>query len=422
MKFFANAKESLRRVNSALDLDSRNKKNPVKTKLVFGILSLLAAIFLWGFVAWDGAAEITRTIEVPVAYTKTANDIGIFKNSETVSVKVAGNMASLSRLNKSQLTAKVVLDGIAPGKYDLPVVVDNPSGVRVVSWKPSLVEVELYKKREKLFPISLKPLGGEDEDDTESFVAEILPASALVSGPSEQIALIHSLEARVEAKELKEGSSYTAELVAVDENNKPVTRIVINPKTVVIKPQEAKEGILYPVKIQLQGQPASGYEIASVRTAPEEIRLKGKSELLENIQQVEFPAIDVSGLKNNMHTVLSVSSLELGEGVEVVGSDKITVDITVKKGLATKTFANVPVTVTGYRHGEKWACVPSTVTVVAEGSRALLDSAATAPCTVCADLTSIVTSKITLPVIVKNVKNGVKILNVEPEEVALQRE
>lgn len=421
MKFFTNAKESLRRINSALDIDSRNKKNPVKTKLVFSVLSLLAAVLLWSFVAWDGTAEITRSIDVPVEYTKTAEDIGIFKNTETVSIKVAGNMASLSRLNKSQLTAKVILEGIAPGKYDLPVVVDNPSGVRIVSWKPSLVEVELYKKKEKLFPVSIKPLG-EGEDEMEPFAAEILPASALVSGPREQIDLISSLEARVDAKELKEGKSYTAELVAVDENNKPVTRVAVSPKTVVIKPQEAKEGIVYPIKIQLQGQPASGYEIASVRSIPEEIRLKGKSELLENIQQVELPAIDISGLKDNMHTVLSVNSLELGDGVEIVGADKVSVDITVKKGLATKTFTNVPVTVTGYRHGEKWACEPSMVTVVAEGSRVLLDSARAAPCTVCADLTSIVTSKITLPVIVKNVKSGIKILNVEPEEVTLHRE
>ncbi len=400
-----------------------SRKNPLYagTKFFFGMLSMLAALFLWAFVAWNGDSEITRTITVPLTCANAASGMEAFNYTGSVAVKVSGNMAILSKLNKKGFTAEVDLSGIAAGKYSLPVTVETPAGTRVVSVKPQLADIEIYRKAEKRFHVDLKPTG-ENEEAAEPVSAEIMPSAAFVSGPKEEIDKISSVEARVPAEQLRTDNPYTAELIAVDINDKPVVRIVINPKTVVVKPEIIAEGMSVPLKLPLYGQPAAGYEISSVRLTPDSVILKKQLEDASKINYIELPAVDVTGINGNLHTVLSLSSLELAPNIDLVKNDKITVDITLRKGLATKIFPNVAVKIEGAKQDEKWTVSPMHASVIAEGSRAQLDEISETPCDIVADVTSIVTDNIRLPLIFKNEKQGVRIIRIEPEDVLLKRE
>ena len=398
-----------------------SRKNPLYagTKFFFGMLSMLAALFLWAFVAWNGDSEITRTITVPLTCANAASGMEAFNYTNNVAVKVSGNMAILSKLNKKGFTAEVDLSGIAAGKYSLPVTVETPAGTRVVSVKPQLADVEIYRKIEKRFHVNLKPVGDEE---TEPVSAEIMPSAAFVSGPKEEIDKISSVEARVPAEQLRTDNPYTAELIAVDINDKPVVRVVINPKTVVVKPENIAEGMSVPLKLPLHGQPAAGYEISSVRLTPDSVILKKQLEDASKVNYIELPAVDVTGINGNLHTVLSLSSLELAPNIDLAKNDKITVDITLRKGLATKIFPNTAVKIEGAKQDEKWTVSPAHVSVIAEGSRNQLDEISETPCDIVADVTSIVTDNIRLPLIFKNEKEGVRIIRIEPEDVLLKRE
>ncbi|MDO4952780.1 MAG: CdaR family protein [Synergistaceae bacterium] len=424
IRVFEKIKNELRMFDYAFTgRDLTNRKDPryAKSKLIFACISMIAAILLWGIVAWNGNGEITRTVTVPISYSHPAQGMAAFRNTESVTVKIAGNMAQLSKLDKTELAAEVDISGIAPGKYSLPVNVSSPSGTRVVACVPQFVEIELYKKSEKNFRVRIKPVGPEAEE-TEPVTAEILPASASVSGPRDELAKVGGVEARVPTDVLEAEKPYTSELTAVDIDGKPVQRVVINPKTVVVKPEIQREGTAVPLKAVLHGQPAAGYEISSIKLTPERVNLAGEQTAIEGLHFIELPAIDITGIKEDFHTVLPlVVPLSLS-GVSLIGADSVRIDITLKKGLASKVYAGVPVKISGAKPGDRWICLPAKVSVSVEASRSLLDVATEYPCEAIADVTSIVSDSIKLPLIAENVKKGIRIVRIEPEEVILKRE
>ena len=424
IRAFEKIKNELRLFDYAFtgrDLTNRKDPNHAKSRLIFACISMIAALVLWSFVAWNGNGEITRTVKVPLNYSHPAQGMAAFRNTESVTVKIAGNMAQLSKLDKTELTADVDISDIASGKYSLPVNATSPAGTRVVSCVPQFVEVELYKKSEKNFRVRIKPVGPEAEE-TEQFAAEILPAAASVSGPRNELAKVGSVEARVPTDVLEAGKTYTAELTAVDIDGSPVQRVVINPKTVVVKPELQREGTAVPLKAVLHGQPAAGYEISSVKLTPERVNVAGEQTAIEGLHFIELPAVDITGIKEDLHTILPLTLPSSLSGVSLAGTDSVRIDITLKKGLASKVYAGVPVKVSGAKPGDRWICSPAKISVSVEASRSLLDVATEQPCEIVADVTSIVSDSIKLPLIAQNVKKGIRVVRIEPDEAILKKE
>ncbi len=400
-----------------------NKKNPryMQIKMLFAAISLLASVILWAYVAWNGNGDITRSVTIPVIYSHTGSGLDTLKYTEDVTVKISGSLSALSRMNKREITAIVDLAGIAVGRYSLPVNVEIPAGVRLVSVVPPFADVELYRKQQKHFSITLKPVG-PNADKINITSASIQPSSVSVNGPSEDVSKIAAIEARVPLEQLETNKTYTAELIAVDSENNPVNRITLRPSTAVISPENITSSDSIPLKLPLQGNPADGYEIYSVKLTPDSLHVKGSAKNIAAIQHIELPPLNVAGIKQNLHIILTIPRENLPAGIEIEGSDKITADITLKKGHAEKIYANVPIKIEGSKNGEKWRVSPAQAVITVSGDSALLSTVNEIPCELIADVTGVVSDSIKLPLVIKNLRKNLTITKTEPDEVTLKKE
>ena len=111
------------------------------------LFSLLLASILWYYVNTQSrflpAGLIEREFkEVPVKILTSSRELGRVKISpETVSLKVRGKKVLLSKLDKSDITLFIKLEGLKEGEYLLPLHWELPSEVEVVSIFPREVKV-----------------------------------------------------------------------------------------------------------------------------------------------------------------------------------------------------------------------------------------------------------------------------------------
>lgn len=111
------------------------------------LFSLVLASILWYYVNTQSrflpAGLIEKKFkEVPVKILTSSRELGRVKISpETVSIKVRGKKALLSKFDKSDITLFIKLEGLKEGEYLLPLHWELPSEVEVVSISPREVKV-----------------------------------------------------------------------------------------------------------------------------------------------------------------------------------------------------------------------------------------------------------------------------------------
>ena len=109
------------------------------------LVSLLAAMLLWGFVV--GGEKADMVLPVPIEFLGIQPGLELTAESpDTVNVQVRGLRGQLNRLKGDSLRAQVLLAGIHPGETSvriLPEHVRAPGGIQVVRITPSRVRVML---------------------------------------------------------------------------------------------------------------------------------------------------------------------------------------------------------------------------------------------------------------------------------------
>ena len=80
-------------------------------------VALFISMLIWVFVAWDGNTDGTKTMNVQVQYNNLARGYSMSVRTGVVTVRLAGRINVLSRLEQGDVTAQVDLQGLQIGKY-----------------------------------------------------------------------------------------------------------------------------------------------------------------------------------------------------------------------------------------------------------------------------------------------------------------
>lgn len=161
--------------------------------------------------------------------------------------------------------------------------------------------------------------------------------------------------------------------VKVQTNLSDVTVLKIEPAEVVISLESSKEKEL-PIVLDIQGKPATGYEVGNSYPLESKLMVKGGSNLANAIQIKATLQLDGSETENVNKKVKLVIINNVGEEVEnlKLPTEEMNVVVEIKKGKISKTL-NVAATISEASKGKyqgKIQVVPSQIVV--KGSEDLL--------------------------------------------------
>ena len=290
---------------------TRKKINKIgESRVLWGIVSVLIAFFLWVYVSNNEGEDYTQTFEnIPVVFTgeeamREAQGLIVTElNRSSVSVTLRGARREVSKLRSSDIQAVVDLSSITrPGtnsKYYYTVSfasgVDTNT-VTVERQSPSTVSFSVDRFSYKNVEIK----GVFNGSVAEGYKADLShmsfePSSIRVSGPEEEISAIDHAVVVIEREELDSTIRVDMNYTLVDNNGSPLElgSVTTDSEAVLVTfPVMAVKTVPLTLDI-IHG---AGTTDANVRTEcePNEIMISGSAEILKGINRISLGSLDLT--------------------------------------------------------------------------------------------------------------------------------
>ena len=107
------------------------------------------------------------------------------------------------------------------------------------------------------------------------------------------------MQVNVELQQASEDIVVTAEPIAYDENGKQVEGITMDASKVHVSIGIQKNKMVN-LTASTIGVPEEGYEIAEIRWSPQAVNIAGSEAILNNLQSITLPALDVTGARQTV--------------------------------------------------------------------------------------------------------------------------
>jgi YbbR domain-containing protein len=143
-----------------------------------------------------------------------------------------------------------------------------------------------------------------------------------------------------------------------------VTITSINPRFVHIAFDRRVEKVVE-VTPTVTGRPQHGYVVAEAKPVPATIKLRGGEGMLAALTAIHTREINLDG---RAESFVAETEAALPEGVEVVGSPQIAVQIHVDEELVTRKLPGVTVVVRSDGDSSRWKVTPPQVDITLTGS------------------------------------------------------
>lgn len=341
--------------------------------LKLGALAL-ATVLYTGFVYSGSFSEETfpgvpvEAVGLPAAAYPLTQQLG------TVDVHYRLSADAVSRVTVESFAATVDLRDydmdLAPEPQALEVEVTALTpGVEVISYSPTTVAVELDRLGQREVPVVVER--GAVPDGLAIGTPRLSDQTVVAVGPESQLGRVERAVARVQIFESAIDVERQVDLVPVDVDGAEVSSVELEPATVLVEidVRAVETSKTVPIRPQLDGSPAEGFEITSVSAEPAVVTIFGLPDVLGPIDEVRTQPLSITALSQS---ATLEAQLALPDGTRVgAGNRSLTVTVEVAAAVATRTFV-VGIVCEGAPEG--FACLPQQeqVSVVVEGPAALL--------------------------------------------------
>ena len=401
----------------------------IQSKAFLCVVSFCISVLLWSLVARDGNAESARTMRDTIEYVNLASGLSLNAPTKEVEIKLEGKINELSGLEASDVVSEVDLANLRPGRYTLPVRFEAPTFARVRSWQPALVEVEIYRNVERSIVITPETTGEAPEGKVVASVS-LNPDHATVSGPETDVVAVQGLSARINLDHLMESGSLTVPVMMTESGSRDDSTVSTMRSRITVEPQEVEATIVFedeivadriPVNVSVVGTPREGLQVRSVTVVPDSVSIRGSSDAVKSIKSLELSPVDITGLEQDLQLMIPMEPTQLPPGVEIVGTDRARVEVHLSRKMGTTTFQNVPLMMTGSSAATEWRFSPPSVSLMIEGPENVIDKldSAQPPCEVYVDVSNIVSQHTELPVLVRGLRPGFRVVSIEPEHISV---
>ncbi|MCX7829151.1 MAG: CdaR family protein [Thermanaerothrix sp.] len=393
-------------------------KQWIYSRLSLQILSFLIAVAIWFFVSWDHSSKGYRSVTLPLDVVGVQRDLLVEVQEDSVEARFFGDMGLLSDIDPTSLRVRVDVTGLPVGTYKLVPRVEMPKGAEGVTFKPQYVTVLLRHRSSRDVPVRID-FGRDFPREAKVAGATVRPRYVSVQGSKEQVQGVDHARILVTYEEFSAGRRvFPVELVFKKDYSLDKD-LEVKPKEVTLDMPVSSDKIVsrVPLRASVEGMPDWRFSVESVNVTPDTVMVQGDPEAIEQLKIIDLPPVNVEGAQGDFSAWVPVRSPV--EGVAVLGNGLAQVQVRLSHRPSKKVIRGVPVKVRGTDADRGWEVSPSevdvTVEVLQEGSPP--DEGAVEAYV---DASNVVTSRITLPVLVKSKRESLVVLSVDPPRVQLQ--
>ncbi len=284
-------------------------KENIGLKLVSVVLALL--LWLIVFNVSNPEQKESRTVELQILNQDTFSAENktweVDRSTVTVSYTVRSNLASSVKASDFKAyidLADYSITGSVPVYVEL-VNQENASSISDIGARPSVVHVSIEDLQKKKFDLQIHRQGDVAEGYTVSSITAD-PTTIYVSGPESSIGRISSLGLVVNVDGMNQNTDGNGKIVFYDANGK----IIQNLPNVSLSQEQVDYTVVIHKKKDLllsattEGTVQSGYTVEELQISPKSISVSGSESILEGINQISLPALDVSNAKEDVNVTL----------------------------------------------------------------------------------------------------------------------
>ena len=273
--------------------------NNTKLKLI----SLLSAIVLWMYVMAVVDPEETKLFEdIPVSITNlndlSDKDLVIYPDTEvTTSVYVTGKLSTIQKMSKEDISVYGQINNPIEGKNEIYLKV-TPAQRVTYEFKNSIAIVNLEKIITENKKIEVE-VTGNIKQDIDTINLENNNEEVEVSGPRSLVEKVEKIEAILNSNKQTDDFDISLDLKPVDKKGNIVSGVELKTSSLNAKVTLLKEKTV-PIKVNIEGENTENYKLSQ-----DTVYIKGKRELVDNIEYISTQPINLSSIPKN--TTMDIS-------------------------------------------------------------------------------------------------------------------
>ncbi|MBQ7702746.1 MAG: hypothetical protein IJT40_00060 [Firmicutes bacterium] len=384
------------------------------------VLAFIIAIALWAYVL--GEVDPVRHItirDIPITYTNEAalEDAGLVITSvdhTNVDASFSAKRSIATKIHEDDFHAIANLSGLTKGDNVVELSVTKPNTITLDSVSPQYITIttENYVEVEK----DIELVYFNQEENKEPMITQFSTETVTVSGAESVVGKVDRVIAEVDsAKITEESNAITLVLKAVDADGEEVTEAKLSESNVTITAEMMNTKVVslsVPVKGQDSGSISREIEV------PEEVTIKGPSELLEWIESIECKEVDLTEVYVDTDIVLepvlpygvqlASASLEPTMHVDVLNASEVSF-----------AFNETDIIVTGVNKNTTVTIEDVEIIVTVKGTLSAIGSLTKDDLEITADVTGLYNGSQTVELKITTDVEGVDIAKAEPNSVVI---
>lgn len=276
------------------------------------------------------------------------------------------------RLDSSSFRATVDLSTVAAtgGRTSVAVrVVAIDTRIQVLDYEPRQITVQLDAVISRM--VAVRAVLGPIPTGLEIGQPELSVTEVEVTGPASIVDRVSEAQARMNIDASGIDINRTVDLLPVDSGGEPLSPVDLEPANVRVRLAifTDRQTRSLPVRPIVIGNPAAGFEIASVSVDPLVVSVEGD---VDNIAPLEFADTVPIAITGASSTVALDAALQLPDGVQAPTLTTVRVTVTLRPVTATRTF-DAGLVLAGARADRTYLLSTDRVLVTIGGSVADLD-------------------------------------------------
>ena len=384
------------------------------------VLAFIIAVALWAYVL--GEVDPVRHItirDIPITYTNEASleDAGLVITSvdhENVDASFSAKRSIANKISEDDFHAVANLSGLTKGDNVVELSITRPSSITLDSVSPQYITIttEIFVEVEK----NIELVYSNQEEGKEPMITQLSNETVTVSGAESVVGKVDRVVAEVDSSRItEESNAITVALKALDADGEEVTEANLSESNVTMT------AVMMNTKVVSLSVPVKGQDSGSITRrieVPEEVTIKGSSDLLEWIDSVECKEIDLTEVY--VDTVIALEPV-LPYGVQLASaSEGIEMAVTVYNASEVSfEFDETDITVTGVNENTTVTIENVEIVVTVKGTFSAIGSLSKDDLVITADVTGLYNGSHVVKLKISTDVSGVDIAQADPDSVVI---
>ncbi|MAU09139.1 MAG: hypothetical protein CL607_04900 [Anaerolineaceae bacterium] len=353
---------------------SRRWQKILNENLAWFFGALILAFFVWYVATLQADPFTTRTFSIPIRLDVSEGLIVTNTPPESANITITGQQSVMSRISREDIVIRADLTDASPGVQTVQLVGEVNRIASIDDTRPTQITVELER-----IESGQKPVVIETTEPPADITAEqplVSPLDVNVSGASSDVQSVVDVYGEVDLSESRSALETQVTLIPRDENGRRVENVTLDPTTarVSVNMYRRDDVLRLAVRPNLQLETTEdGYTLTTIRSDPTEVFVRGTGTALADLGDTVYTEpISLTGRTADFQVTVP---LDLPADVVVLPANdrNVSVEVGIEAQMSVVQFDSVPVDFIGLGEGLSLDTTASTISVVINAPRILLD-------------------------------------------------